>query len=220
MDTRSDGELFRLVRLWIDPKPRPCAVSLLALSSTFRQRINQPAVLPPRFDPLLHAINESFLSRPVPVDNTPQLTFSTPFLEKEIAAAKVILDDTSRTSSVGIDGITYRALLQIPNAELTIMANECITTSSCTMLKLITLIDRRIRDWLEPEGLLPPSQNGFRAKYRTCNNTFILCCLIDKSVATNSVIFTVFVDLTNAFPSTHRATLWRKMQRLGAGGPI
>ncbi|KIJ43014.1 hypothetical protein M422DRAFT_106281, partial [Sphaerobolus stellatus SS14] len=173
--------------------------------------------LPPRFDPLLHVINESFLSRPVPVDNTPQLTFSTPFSEKEIAAAKVILDDRSRTSSVGIDGITYRALLQIPNAELTIMANECIATSSCTMLKLVTLlIDRRIRDWLEPEGLLPPSQNEFRAKHRTCNNTFILRCLIDKSVTTNSVIFAAFVNLTNAFPSTHRATLWRKMQSLGA----
>ncbi|KIJ33938.1 hypothetical protein M422DRAFT_106985, partial [Sphaerobolus stellatus SS14] len=91
----------------------------------------------------------------------------------------------------------------------------------CTVLKFITLlIDRGIRSWIEPSDILPPSQNGFRAKYRTCNNSFVLHYSIDKSAAADKILFAVFVDLTNAFPSTHRVTIWRKMQKLGVDGPI
>jgi hypothetical protein len=45
----------------------------------------------------------------------------------------------------------------------------------CCLLKCLTLlIDLRIQAWAETYHILPDFQNGFRKKYRTHNNSFIL----------------------------------------------
>jgi hypothetical protein len=69
----------------------------------------------------------------------------------------------------------------------------------CCLLKCLTLlIDMRIRAWAEVYEFLPDSQNGFREKYRTHNNSFILRCTIDKSRALDKPLYVAFIDLTNA----------------------
>ncbi|PBK79389.1 hypothetical protein ARMGADRAFT_950941, partial [Armillaria gallica] len=62
--------------------------------------------------------------------------------------------------------------------------------------------------------------NGFRSGYRTNNNPLILRCAIESVKAQRKPLYVAVVDATNAFPSTDRATLWLKLQRLGMGGPI
>ncbi len=93
-----------------------------------------------------------------------------------------------------------------------------IGLQSCFLKVLTWLIDRRFREWMEVNNILPPSQNGFREHYRTNNNMFILRTAIDRSRAQGKVLYVAFVDLVNAFPSTDQPTLWSKVSHMGAGG--
>ena len=91
----------------------------------------------------------------------------------------------------------------------------------CCLLKALTLlIDRRIRAWAEENAVLPDSQNGFREGYRTHNNSFVLRTAIEKARAEGKALYVAFVDLKNAFPSTHLPTLWLKLFRYGVSGPL
>ncbi|KAJ7020337.1 hypothetical protein C8F04DRAFT_900631, partial [Mycena alexandri] len=65
--------------------------------------------------------------------------------------------------------------------------------------------------------ILPDSQSGFREKYRTHNNSFILRC----ARAEGKRLYVAFVDLTNAFnPFTDLPTLWVKLYAAGVSGPL
>ncbi|GLB40535.1 hypothetical protein LshimejAT787_0804060 [Lyophyllum shimeji] len=95
-----------------------------------------------------------------------------------------------------------------------------IGLESC-MLKLMTLlIHKRLTVWCDEQGLLPPSQNGFREGHRTNDNAFVLRCAIDRARHDGKPLYAVFVDLSNAFPSTDHSTLWLKLRTMGAGGRI
>jgi hypothetical protein len=70
------------------------------------------------------------------------------------------------------------------------------------------LIHLRFTEACEGAGLIPPTQNGFRAEHQTNNNVFILRTMIEKCRANNKHLFVAFVDITNDFPSTDHALLW------------
>src|SRR6188768_3864908 len=82
------------------------------------------------------------------------------------------------------------------------------------------LIHKRLVEWTSSRGIIPPTQNGFRAGHRTSDNAFILRCAIDRARAENKTLYVAFADLSNAFPSTEQATLWLKLRGLGAGGGL
>lgn len=91
----------------------------------------------------------------------------------------------------------------------------------CCLLKMLTLIiDKRLRERAEELCAVPPSQNGFQSKLRTNDNPFVLRCLVEKSLALNKPLFVGLLDLKNAFPATHRASLWVKLSLMGFGGPM
>ena len=97
---------------------------------------------------------------------------------------------------------------------------RAVGLESC-LLKLMTLlIHMQLVSWCEKYKILPPSQNGFRAGYRTNNNAFILRCAIDRARAEGKTLYVMFADISNAFPSTEQSTLWLKLRGLGAGGMI
>lgn len=91
---------------------------------------------------------------------------------------------------------------------------------SCFLKLLTLLIDRRLRAWADATNLIPNSQNGFRPKYRTNNNSFVLRCAIDRAKADGKPLYVAFVDLSNAFPSTDHGALWWKLYSKGVAGPI
>ena len=79
----------------------------------------------------------------------------------------------------------------------------------CCLLKVLTLlIDRRLRAWADAYDIFPDSQNGFQEAYRTHNNSFILRTAIEKAQSMQQSLYVAFIDLKNAFPSTHFPTLW------------
>lgn len=86
-----------------------------------------------------------------------------------------------------------------------------IGLESCLVKTLTLMIDRRLREWSDDVGRIPETQNGFRAKHRTNNNAFVLRCAIEKAKSEGKPLYVAFVDLTNAFPSVDRATLWVKL---------
>lgn len=95
-----------------------------------------------------------------------------------------------------------------------------IALESCLLKTLTLLIALRFREWMSDENIIPHSQNGFREGYRTNNNSFILRCAIDKARSMGKPLYICFVDCTNAFPATHRPTLWAKLYARGVGGPL
>lgn len=95
-----------------------------------------------------------------------------------------------------------------------------IALESCVVKFMTQLITARLVLFAELKDLLPPSQNGFREGYRTSNNMFILDTARRKARAGGTPLYVAYVDMTNAFPSTDHSTLWLKLQRWGAGGPI
>jgi hypothetical protein len=89
------------------------------------------------------------------------------------------------------------------------------------VLKVLTLLlDRRLRDWAEANDVLPASQNGFRAHYRTNNNALILRVAIKKARATRKTLYVLSLDVSNAFPSVDRPSLWLRLLHLGVSGPM
>jgi hypothetical protein len=82
-----------------------------------------------------------------------------------------------------------------------------IAFQSCLLKCATWLCDRRVRAWADVYHILPDSQNGFRAHYRTTNNAFILRCAIDRANADGKLLYVAFVDFSNAFPSTDMPTV-------------
>ncbi|KAJ6556109.1 hypothetical protein B0H19DRAFT_869137, partial [Mycena capillaripes] len=150
------------------------------------------------------------------------------FNEEELEEAKDHLREHPPTSAKGYDRQSYADVCELENDGLCELINRSryrtIGLESC-FLKLVTLlIHMRLTKWCLVVGMLPPSQNVFRAGYHTNDNMFILRCAIDRARAMGKplyiLLYMVFVDLSNAFPSTDQPTLWLKMRAAGAGGPI
>ncbi|OJT08564.1 RNA-directed DNA polymerase from mobile element jockey [Trametes pubescens] len=95
-----------------------------------------------------------------------------------------------------------------------------IGLESCLLKTLTLLINRRMREWSDTEGIVPPLQNGFRTGYRTENNVFTLRVAAEQAQSQGKTLWVAFVDLANAFPSVNQSTLWAKLRDLGAGGPL
>ncbi|EIN03393.1 hypothetical protein PUNSTDRAFT_78243, partial [Punctularia strigosozonata HHB-11173 SS5] len=163
---------------------------------------------------------------PTTHDRTDSQHFSRPFEESDVAWLKSRLHVRDARSATGADDFSYRDILRIPNDKLVLLYNQYpesyrIIGLECTLLKGLTLlVERRLRLWAEEEGVVPPSQNGFRPGYNTHNNAFIFREAVERCRADGKTLYVAIVDLTNAFPSTHQPTLWTKLYTMGASGPI
>lgn len=97
---------------------------------------------------------------------------------------------------------------------------RAVALEGCLLKMLTMMIHKRMYDWAVLHNLLPRSQNGFRAGYRTNNNAFILRCAIDRALGDGKTLYVGFVDVSNAFPSTDQATLWIKLMKMGITGKL
>ena len=95
-----------------------------------------------------------------------------------------------------------------------------IGLESCALKTLTLLIERRLREWTESSARIPANQSGFRKDHRTLNPAFVLRALVEKARAVHKPLIVVFLDLKNAFPSVDQPTLWAKLPRWGASGPL
>ncbi|KAE9397030.1 hypothetical protein BT96DRAFT_771259, partial [Gymnopus androsaceus JB14] len=161
----------------------------------------------------------------VTVDSTPEQFFDRPFTAEQVDLCKLELEKHPSNSAPGIEQVYYRQIIDMDSTLIAQLVNECVAhgdlgLESC-MLKFVTLLMmQRFVDWADARNIIPPSQNGFRKNYRTNNNAFILRSAIEKARAMGRTLWVASIDITNAFSSVDRSTLWRKLQDLGASGRI
>ncbi|KAK0183918.1 hypothetical protein F5146DRAFT_939180, partial [Armillaria mellea] len=221
----SNPRFWKILRKLGDPvKPRP-TVSAEELKGVFEQRINPPECLPPEFDEIQHRLN-SMRTALIPdrtEDHSAGKYFSLPWNGEEVAELKEHIRTRSLMDSASSDdGVLYSQIMDIENDDLADLFNHyrLLGIESCFFRFFLLGIHMRTTKWAEENNLIPDYQNGFRSGYRTNNNPLILRCAIESARAQRRPLYVAVVDATNAFPSTDRATLWLKLQRLGMGGPI
>ena len=87
-----------------------------------------------------------------------------------------------------------------------------ISLQSVVMKVFCSVLNNRLCDYLETNGLLAEEQNGFR-KGRSCqDHIFTLNTILDGRKALRHNTFTCFIDFKKAFDSVDRPLLYHKMQ--------
>lgn len=97
---------------------------------------------------------------------------------------------------------------------------RCITLIN-TMSKIFSLCLRtRLNKWCEENSIFNESQFGFRDKKSTSDAIFLLHCFIQKILANNSKLYTVFIDYGRAFDTVIRDALWFKLINEGTSSKM
>ncbi|KAJ8489933.1 hypothetical protein ONZ51_g2645 [Trametes cubensis] len=213
---RSPAAFWSAYKGLLADQPRPTLVTAAQLREVFQARMNPPASLPLTFDRLHHALNR-ITAHSLPrstVDTTAEQFFSRPFSVEEVDAVKDHIPPQSWLTAI------IAAVKKPKKDGASPESYRTIGLESCLLKTLTLLIDRRLRQWAESTGRLPPTQSGFRSGHRTYNNAFILRVAIEKARSLRRTLYVVYLDLSNAFPSVDQASLWAKLARWGASGPI
>ena len=77
------------------------------------------------------------------------------------------------------------------------------------------ILNSRIVNWAESNGLRAPCQAGFRPRLSTEHQLFALRHFIDRSKSQKQPLFAAFVDLKKAYDSVQHPLLWASLQRKG-----
>ena len=88
-----------------------------------------------------------------------------------------------------------------------------ITLTSC-LGKFSTVLYKRIEHELESHDLLAKEQGGFRKKYRTTDQIYILRTVVNKILKTGNFLYTCFVDFRKAYDSVWRKGLLHKLKQI------
>ena len=80
------------------------------------------------------------------------------------------------------------------------------------------ILNSRIVNWAESNGLRAPCQAGFRPRLSTEHQLFALRHFIDRSKSQKQPLFAAFVDLKKAYDSVQHPLLWASLQRKGIHG--
>jgi hypothetical protein len=70
------------------------------------------------------------------------------------------------------------------------------------------ILEARLSRWAEERGLRARGQAGFRKKFRTTDNLYILRKLIEQSTHKHEKVYCCFVDFRKAFDTVPRDLLW------------
>ena len=87
--------------------------------------------------------------------------------------------------------------------------------------KLFTrVLNNRLTFWAESYGILIEEKGGFREKWSTIDNIFVLHSLINLVTEKGGKVYTAFVDFRKAFDYVNRDCLWSKLITSGIRGNI
>ena len=71
-----------------------------------------------------------------------------------------------------------------------------------------TIINNRLREWVEQNNITGEYQAGFKRGYSTIDHMFTLLASAQKQFAANRKLNVVFIDFEKAFDSINRNLLW------------
>ena len=93
-----------------------------------------------------------------------------------------------------------------------------ITLLSCFGKLFTSILNTRITQFLEDNGILNSCQAGFRKGFSTSDNLFIIQSLIEISKTNKKKLFCAFIDFKQAFDKVWRDGLWHKLQNTRIDG--
>jgi hypothetical protein len=80
------------------------------------------------------------------------------------------------------------------------------------------ILDKRLSEWVEQNGLHAKGQAGFRKNYHTIDQLFILQTLIEQRKAKKKPLHCCFVNFKKAFNTMSHEVLWQVLAGLGVEG--
>ena len=86
-----------------------------------------------------------------------------------------------------------------------------ITLLSCFGKVFTSVINNRLNTYAKNHDIIVTSQSGFRKKYSTIDNLFIIKNLVDIVKSSKTKLYCCFVDFKQAFDTVWRNGLWTKM---------
>jgi hypothetical protein len=87
-----------------------------------------------------------------------------------------------------------------------------ISLLSCFGKLFTSILNNRLNKYADSTNLIHETQAGFRKKFSTIDNIFILKSLIDIVQSDKKKLYCCFVDLKQAFDSVWRIGLWKKLK--------
>jgi len=80
------------------------------------------------------------------------------------------------------------------------------------------ILNNRLQSWAEENGVIGEEQAGFRRKYSTVDNIFVLHSVVKKYLFRHKKLFVAFVDFSKAFDTVNRQALWGILEQFGIQG--
>ncbi len=93
-----------------------------------------------------------------------------------------------------------------------------ISLLSCIYKLFSSVINNRIKKFLEDGDLLAEEQNGFRQGRSCQDHVYILTSVIRNNLSSNKPIYTAFIDFKTAFDVVNRNFLLYKIIETGVNG--
>ena len=93
-----------------------------------------------------------------------------------------------------------------------------LTVLPCICATYSKVLNARLTEVVERHRLLGEVQNGFRKDRSTTDCAFTLNTILWKTIAKKKKVNLAFLDLTKAYDSVCRDTLWKKLAKMGFGG--
>lgn len=140
--SKSDRKFWEAFRNMMDPRPTAPRVTARQLQNVFEERMNPSAEVPAHFDPIRHNANQACAAT-LPahsIDDTVDHTFSRAITAKEVAKVKAHIRKQCLGAARGLDKISYRRILTIPNDLLCELFQKCIDTCDAPSTWLTALL--------------------------------------------------------------------------------
>ena len=92
----------------------------------------------------------------------------------------------------------------------------CVTSSKLYS----SIINNRLREWVEQNNITGEYQAGFKRGYSTIDHMFTLLACVQKQFAANRKLYVAFIDFEKAFDSINRNLLWPILLKNGIKGKL
>ena len=95
-----------------------------------------------------------------------------------------------------------------------------ITLTSAVYKLYCAILNERLNKWVEENGILADSQNGFRKHRNTVDHLSTLTSLIETRKLLKKSTFVCFVDFRKAYDNVNRSLMWDKLRQIGINGKM
>ena len=82
------------------------------------------------------------------------------------------------------------------------------------------VLNKRINNWVDANGLTGEEQAGFKANHSTIDHVFTIYAMIQKQLIRHRKVYIAFIDFKKAFDCVSRGKLWAVLKRNGINGKI